>query len=221
MVRKYIGRKSLRQIGEAMVRCGESCPRICNQPENVIVPRCLFLDEGYGPGGAIVVGLNPGKSTQAERSFYLHYGATYESTLAFWEHTVRCNVTYYTKLRRLLEQVGCGGTVLWTELAKCEKEPGFSGALPIQTYRTCSELYLKRELELVPQDWAAFAVGREAFTAAAYLLADRSVVGVPHPTGSRGQFAGICPGGRIAESARKAVVAVLQSETPIAMWLQA
>ena len=213
--------KSLRQIGDEMVSCDESCARISNHPSKGVLPRCLFLEEGSGSIGAVIIGLNPGISSKAERSFYIENGATYDSTLKFWDSQVRSKVKYYTKLRGFLKQAGCEGTLLWTELAKCENEPGFSGALPIQTYRTCAHLYLKRELELIPKEWAVFAVGREAYNASAYLLADRSVIGVPHPTGSRGQFANICPGGNIAKSVKDTITEVLKSKTPMTTWLDA
>jgi len=169
MPRQYIGRRQLRKIGEEMVDCSESCACIANRPEEGILPRCLILEEGPGRNGAAVVGLNPGASDRAERAFYLEHGATYDSTLKYWSKHVRMNEQYNTRLRGFLEQVGRGGTILWTELVKCENESGHKGALPIQTYRTCAKLYLNRELELIPYQWPVFAVGTEVFNAVRYL----------------------------------------------------
>lgn len=40
----------------------------------------------------------------------------------------------------------------------------------------------------MPSDWPLVAVGWEAYKALAYLHPSRVVIGVPHPTASRGQF---------------------------------
>lgn len=56
---------------------------------------------------------------------------------------------------------------------------------PIQTFRNCSNKYLRKEIELVPT-WPIIAVGKEAHKVLSYLYPKRSILGVPHPTGGRG-----------------------------------
>ncbi len=78
------------------------------------------------------------------------------------------------------------GPILWTELAKCEAKKATQ--ISVQTLRTCMRIYLAEELKLVPQNWPIIAAGAEAYKALAYRFADHIVLGVPHPTGSHGQF---------------------------------
>ena len=70
---------------------------------------------------------------------------------------------------------------------KCEDEVKGQDP-PLETFRTCTMTYLSRELRLVPPDWPLIAVSREAYKALAYLYPNRVVIGIPHPTASRGQF---------------------------------
>jgi hypothetical protein len=41
------------------------------------------------------------------------------------------------------------------------------------------------------QKWPIFGVGGEAYKAIAYRFPERTVIGVPHPTGSHGHFAAL------------------------------
>ncbi|MBI2953189.1 MAG: hypothetical protein HYY30_02670 [Chloroflexi bacterium] len=49
-------------------------------------------------------------------------------------------------------------------------------------------MYLNRELQSIPHDWPLIAIGYEAYKAMAYIHPSRIVIGIPHPTASRGQF---------------------------------
>ncbi|MGH9364294.1 MAG: hypothetical protein ACRD1B_03385 [Thermoanaerobaculia bacterium] len=52
-----------------------------------------------------------------------------------------------------------------------------------------------RELESVPAEWPLVGVGAEPYKALAYLYPNRAVLGVPHPTGARGnQWHGLFDG---------------------------
>lgn len=95
--------------------------------------------------------------------------------------------SYYKFLRAFVNCVGYGGPILWTELVKCECNSA-DIVLPLQTFRICTDKYLKKELQAVPNDWPLIAVGREAHKALSYLFPEKSVLGVPHPTSSRGYF---------------------------------
>jgi hypothetical protein len=71
---------------------------------------------------------------------------------------------------------------------KCEKKSSGYDLPPLQTFRTCTKIYLQKEIETVPDNLPLIAVGIESYKALSYLFASRTVIGVPHPTGSYGQF---------------------------------
>jgi hypothetical protein len=176
-------------IGRDMVRCNIHCRGIAlNHPEGIL-PRCLILEtEGRAEGrGSVIVGINPGRSKPSEREFYRSNGQTYEQELIYWRNHIY-NHRYYRRLRHFANELGFHGAILWTELVKCENESATSGQPPLQTFRTCTETYLKKELQAVPDDWPLIGVGTESYKALAYIFASRIVIGVPHPTGSYGQF---------------------------------
>ena len=179
-------------IGQSMVKCSDNCETICNDPENGALPRCLFFDERNKDikNGCVIVGINPGKSAKfsKERNFYLDRNNTYDSQLELWFTTKKAK--YYQFLEDFAMAAGWNGPILWTELVKCEcSEDSISPSL--QTSRICTKKYLSEELDVIPKDWPLFAVGRETHKALAYLYPERSVLGVPHPTSSRGQFANL------------------------------
>lgn len=99
---------------------------------------------------------------------------------------------YYTQLRKLFRDV-FNGDILWTELVHCESvdRKGKNEPLPAATKRTCISRHLVKEIEEVPNKWPLIAVGREAYGALQYLFLNRTVIGVPHPTGSHGVFDGL------------------------------
>ena len=179
----------IKKIGHDMVRCNIHCPGIAlNQPEGIL-PRCLYLEtEGRANGrGSVIVGINPGRSKPQERECYQSYGQTYEQEVRYWERYIY-NHPYYKQLRQFVNELGFGGAILWTELVKCENASAESGLPPLQTFRTCASTYLQKELEEVPNDWVLLAVSKDSYNALAYMFPSRPVIGVPHPTGSRGQF---------------------------------
>jgi hypothetical protein len=178
------------EIGRDLVRCDIHCPGIALNHSEGILPRCLILEtEGRAEGkGSVIVGINPGRSKAHERDFYRLNGQTYEQEIRYWQEYIARH-PYYRRLRNFADGIGFNGPILWTELVKCENVSAESGLPPLQTFRTCTETYLQRELQAVPHDWALIAVGTESYKALAYMFASRAVIGVPHPTGSRGQFA--------------------------------
>ena len=78
------------------------------------------------------------------------------------------------------------GPILWTELVKCQCSDK-NGVIPIQTMRTCINIYLKKEIELLP-NYTIFGVGNSAFEFCALSFPHHFIIGVPHPTGSYGNF---------------------------------
>jgi hypothetical protein len=220
-------RKAITEIGEELVKCEERCAGVANDVRAGILPRCLILDRSEESGrGCIVVGINPGRSEQPgqsksdERAFYRENGASYESVVAFWSKNVG-RIQYYVKLRQFVDAVGLSGPIVWSDLAKCENAPGHKGLIPMQTLRTCVGRYLKRELLAIPPDWPAIGVGKEAYKALAYLEPDRTVIGIPHPTGSRGLFPSLFEAGKLCHHVASLVKSALKSESPIAVWVSA
>jgi hypothetical protein len=179
-------------IGNAMVKCGNKCDGICNDPLNGILPRCLFFDERNSDieNGCVIIGINPGKGgkNSGEAKFYREHGNTYSAQLQLWATAKKAN--YYWFLEDFAIAAGWIGPILWTELVKCECSVNYS-VPPLQTSRNCTKRYLTDELNVVPANWPLIAVGRETHRALAYLYPERSVLGVPHPTSSRGQFANL------------------------------
>lgn len=178
------------EIGRGLVGCDIHCRGIALNHSEGILPRCLILEtEGRAEGkGSVIVGINPGRSKAHEREFYSLNGQTYEQEIRYWQKYIAQH-PYYRRLRNFADELGFNGAILWTELVKCENVSAESGLPPLQTFRTCTERYLQKELLAVPNDWALIAVGTESYKALAYMFASRVVIGVPHPTGSRGQFA--------------------------------
>ena len=176
-------------IGHRLVRCAHQCDGIENDPENGILPRCLVLetDNRTDEQGCAIIGMNPGRASAQETKWHEIHGVTYGDVVDYWKAHVGDKNRYYFQLRKLSDQLGFTGPLLWTELAKCQSAAGV-GIPPLQTFRTCSSEYLTEELRLCPEDWPLIAVGREAHKALSYLYPNRIVIGVPHPTGSWGNF---------------------------------
>lgn len=186
--------RRINKIGRDMVACEYRCPNIALDLRRGILPRCLILetkDREQGKG-CVIAGINPGRSRRKEREFYRSNGSTYEQVVAYWQEYVGYSHKYYKQLRILMTKLGFEGPILWTELAKCENaftDVSIQDLLP--TFRTCTQTYLQKELQSVPDDWPLIAVGTESYKALAYIFPSRSVIGVPHPTGSYGHFANL------------------------------
>jgi hypothetical protein len=179
-------------IGEEIVRCPLRCRAVVNDPEKGIIPRGLiFEDDGSGKLGCIIVGINPGNADEEERE-YLRRKPTYRAWLEYWEERFK-DKKYYKKARELAgELLGFKGSILWTELCKCEKSREVPKAPPISTLVTCMKRFLDREMKLVKEFFGKnipiIALGRRTFEAVCFRYSDHFTVGVPHPTGSYGDF---------------------------------
>ncbi len=105
----------IERLGHALVACTRSCDGIVCSRGTGRIPRCLFLDvEGRSSTrGAAVVGLNPGRSSERERRYYLDRGCGYDSVVAWFQQRKRehrqCGRRGSGKLRLLL---GLGGGIL-------------------------------------------------------------------------------------------------------------
>lgn len=184
------------KIGNELVNCPvKECEGVTNDKNSGRIPRCLFYDnqDRKEEKGCVIVGINPGimKKNNEEQLHYLSNkdSLNYDTIYLPW-NKVRQNGKehkYYKFLRDFVNNLGFKGPILWTELVKCEKQARKT-QIPLQTFRICTSKYLKRELDLISDDWLIVAVGREAHKALSYLYAKRSILGIPHPTSSRGYF---------------------------------
>lgn len=161
--------------------------------------------------------MNPGKSTPPEREFYVQLGGTYESVKRFW-HSEAPKIQYYVKARKVIDQLGFDGPILWSDLAKCENAPE-TKTPPLQTLRCCTSRFLFRELEAAPPDWPILALGWEAYRALAYLFPRRAIIGIPHATGAWGAFAQMFENGQIRANLRDRAVSAVDEIEPRAVWL--
>lgn len=181
-------KEAIYKIGVKMVQDHLYYSDVVNDPANGIVPRCLIYEEEgrdlYGRG-SVMVGINPGRANETEREFYQRRGAAYEATLEYWDEKIK-SLRYYKRGRALVDGIGLHGPILWTELVKCESPKGVK--LSVQTIRDSINLYLFEELKVIPENWPLIGIGYKAFEILAYRFPKRTVIGIPHITGSYGQF---------------------------------
>jgi hypothetical protein len=191
------------QIGEELTKCNRRCDGIRNEPENGIVPRGLIYEDLNGNGsGVIVVGLNPGVAKANENKYRLEHGLNYGVVVDCWKNKKISNLPYFKRPRLLMNELGLFGDILWTNIAKCEcpnSKERISFSSKPQTFRICSERFLKKELSVVPTAWIMIACGKDAFTALSYLYPDRKIVGIPHPTGAGIEFRKLFQDGKVKE----------------------
>jgi hypothetical protein len=140
-------------IGQKLVACRELCGGVHREQSIGSLPRCLFLEmEGRETDrGCAIIGINPGRAPDSERQFYRDRNGTYEAVCE-WFKIVGFKHRYYTGLRKLINQLGLSGPILWTELAKCESPAGAAGVPPLATLRTDTARYLTAELALLPSE---------------------------------------------------------------------
>jgi len=179
--------KMLSKLGANLVNCELRCGGITNDPESGIIPRGLIHEPREGSNSCIVIGLNPGKCNIEERKYYLKHGIQYESLKKyFFDDSNLHDHPYFRKTRDLLNLLGFDGNILWTDIAKCECS-GKNGTVPVQTFRVCIDRFLRQEIKQCVYS-TIFALGKTAYNFCALSFPDRYVVGIPHPTGSRGHF---------------------------------
>ena len=178
--------ESINQIGRELVNCNFGCEGINNNRKEGIIPRGLIIDKRTNGGdkACAIVGINPGISKAPERRTYKSADDLYAAQKAYWASQLK-QAKYYKLLNDFVDKFHRFNFILWTEMVKCEN---FSknAPPPIQTFRCCTQKYLNRELDLFPADFPLFAIGRKTFDALSYIYRKRTVFGVPHPTGSKG-----------------------------------
>ena len=170
------------------------------------------------PGrGCLAIGLNPGLSGPHERTFYVNSGMTYDRVKTYRDSI--SGKRFFALTRRVVDQLGLSGPILWSNLAKCENESGRKGLPPLQTLRHCTRRFLRRELDAVPIDWVVFGIGWESYRALAYLVPERSVIGFPHPTGGYRDFRKILDDGQLRQEIKDRAKGILSAREPGTAWL--
>lgn len=176
----------IKKLGEELIKCRLNCEGINNNPKLGIIPRCLILEKRQGKKNCIVIGLNPGKCRQEERDYFLEKGLKYDSIPGYFFEKNLNNRAYFKRTRDILTVLGFDGDILWTDLVKCECI-GENGTIPIQTMRVCINKFLRQEINIFKSS-NIFALGNQVFDFCALSFPNHFIVGIPHPTGSHGDF---------------------------------
>ena len=212
--------RAIMRIGQQLVLCDAGCAGIrCHQSAGIPPRGLIFELTGRRPTrGSAVIGINPGHARPREIRTYLTSGTEYEVVLRYWQNVITA-FPYYRKIRQFLNQVGLRGPILWSELAKCENAAGAAGLPPLTTLRRCTGRFLNRELELIPSNWPLIGLGGEAYKALAYLYPGRTVIGVPHPTGSYGHFSRLMLRNRVRPGVQRTIREMLSKRPGDCVWL--
>lgn len=186
-------RRQLARLGSKVVACTIGCEAASSVAEGT-PPRCMYLEQdSAGTNGVVIVGLNPGRASDEEKRYYAVNGAEYRHTVAYLK-TEMNRIKYYKYTRSFVLGLGFSGPIHWTELAKCELRRGIR-SVPAEMISTCTRTFLHQELALLA-GWPVVAIGRVAFNAISLMCPDRSVIGIPHTTGSWGaKFSSLCSPG--------------------------
>ena len=185
MVKKD-GSDMLNDLGEKIVTCHLHCDGINNNPQLGIIPRCLIFEKRKTGANCMVVGLNPGKCKNDEKNYYLTNGIKYDSIADYFNDSNLNSRAYFKRIREIITLLEFDGDILWTDLAKCECS-GENGTIPIQTLRVCINRFLRQEVTIFKCS-TIFALGSVAFNHCALSFPNHFIVGIPHPTGSHGNF---------------------------------
>jgi len=208
------------RLGAELVACKDGCAGILQRQSDGILPRSLFLERPDALGrGCLAVGLNPGASKSVERAFYLEQAIAYDRVK---KYRIRISAgPYFARTQSVIDQLGLTGPILWTNLAKCENESDRDGLPPLQTLRHCTRRFLFRELHESPSDWVVLGIGWEAYRALAYLVPERTVIGIPHPTGGYRDFRKMLDATFLRAEIKHRALTALRSPEPSAIWLGA
>lgn len=212
--------ESIDQLAAELVNCHDHCAGIWLDRSAGVLPRSLYLERPNAAGrGCFAVGLNPGTSPQREREIYRTSGVSVKNVNAF--RASIAEIPYLARSRTVINQLKLNGPILWSNLAKCENELNRKGLPPLQTLRHCSRRFLRRELSAIPDDWVILGIGWEAYRALAYLVPERAVIGIPHPTGGFRDFRKLFADGILRDGIMCRAFEVLTATEAGAVWLGA
>jgi len=178
-----------------MVKCDQKCDDITNKPSCGIIPRALVFEDNNSENGIIIVGINPGKISSTYNKFKheeqeaVRKEPTYDNWERFWFKN-NSRIPYYNQIRIFLKlKLHFSGSILWTEVVKCDTK---SGKLPKQsTIDNCALKYLIREIgdyPEIPFEWPILAIGSPAFNSVLSKFSKRTILGIPHPNAWHGRF---------------------------------
>ncbi len=179
--------QSIDRLAGELIRCSDLCTGISRNQDQGIIPRSLYLERSDASGrGCFAVGLNPGRSCAQERRLFVEHGVNLPAVNEY--RAGLANIPYFRGPRAVIDQLRLTGPILWSNLAKCENPEGRRGLPPLQTLRHCTQRFLRHELAAIPSDWVVLGIGWEAYRALAYLVPERVIIGIPHPTGASPNF---------------------------------
>jgi uracil-DNA glycosylase len=136
----------------------------------------------------------------------------------FWKNHLGYTHKYYIRARSFADQAGLSGPILWTELVHCQSVNGVP--LSVQTIRECINKHLVPQIRLLSREAVLVALGGEAYKILAYRFNKRLVLGVPHPTGSYGQWHRLMHNGKLLDTAKHEVAEILEAPEPVARIFQ-
>ncbi len=140
--------------------CPLQCSGIRNDRSSGIIPRSYYWDESSKDVSLLIVSKNPGHSPEWERALYAR---TAPENLAevhlqvvrdLFDGALSVPSSYHVNLvRRVAAVLGVAETstevfrcAAMTALAKCQSFGSKTARIPSQTYTTCAERYLRREI---------------------------------------------------------------------------
>lgn len=214
------------KIGDYVVQCTRNCPGVCNDPIQGIIPRGLILEIEHRENekGSVIIGINPGPALPQEKESYLKAGRLYINSKQLWEGTGSKkgikNYPYYQHLRDFVDKLGRTGIILWSDLVKCESSEKRKMP-PMQTKRICSNLYLSKEINVLPEEFPIFAIGRDAYESLSLMFINRIVIGIPNTSARGNQFNKIFARGEIDSTVKVKLQEVLNGEERRAVWVDA
>lgn len=177
---------SLKKLGQKLVKCNLRCEGITIDRKKGIVPRGLIYEKRKGKNKVIVVGLNPGKCKKEQKEYYLENGLAFETEQNYFKNSKLNSAPYFKRTRIMMDLLGFDGDILWSDLAKCQCS-GKNGRLPVHTLRVCINEFLRKEVKIF-KTTTIFALGNTAFEFCALSFPDHFIIGLPHPSGSFGDF---------------------------------
>ena len=177
-------------LGETLVNCCHCSVKdgIINKPSEGVIPRCLVIENRNGKEQCIIVGESPGQISNPrykvskiekewhKKEFEKNGKISYKSYKKCWEKHVK-PAPYYKRLRNIVNQLGFAGSILWTDLIKCEKNK----KTPDKTFQECIENYLEKELKWFP-NLIIVAAGKDAFNKLKDIPTQKQIMGVYHPS---------------------------------------
>ncbi len=185
-------------IGDTLSNCQEVCAGVKLNRNDGIIPRGLIFESENRNNikkVVIVCGLNPGIASKDEME-YLKYNLFFKGFKDYWRENLsgkggQTSCQYYTRMRNFIDSIKSlkGSLILWTDVAKCQKEKEkkkFSFYQYPETCSKCASFYLKKEVEAICQEKVFIALGREVYQMLCLLYPTDKIIGIYHPTGSRG-----------------------------------